>query len=339
MDAQAAVAVRPPATAALWRRARARLSRAQVHGRPLQRQSAGRHASRVLLAQHVRAGDAPALQPRGADAARGRARPSPADRARQGGQRTCRSSAATRYISAFGEGWGLYSEWLGLEVGFYTDPVQQLRPPDLRDVARRAARRRHRHARQGLDAPAVDRLPRGEHRAVDARVHDGDRSLHQLARTGARRTRSASSRSASCAPAPRRRSARSSTVRRFHDAVLANGSVPLPVLEQQIDAFIKEDRRAHARLPAAVASLSAFVPPGRLARPSTTPELPIRDPRNSRPRHSKCFTAGQTSCSGRVRPRATKIGRCCSYGMHSEHVAATHLPHVPEHRPCTAARC
>ena len=26
------------------------------------------------------------------------------------------------YISAFGEGWGLYSEWLGLEVGFYQDP-------------------------------------------------------------------------------------------------------------------------------------------------------------------------------------------------------------------------
>ncbi|GAB3002351.1 DUF885 domain-containing protein [Psychrosphaera aestuarii] len=26
------------------------------------------------------------------------------------------------YLSAFGEGWGLYSEWLGLEVGFYQDP-------------------------------------------------------------------------------------------------------------------------------------------------------------------------------------------------------------------------
>jgi uncharacterized protein (DUF885 family) len=26
------------------------------------------------------------------------------------------------YISAFGEGWGLYSEWLGKEMGFYTDP-------------------------------------------------------------------------------------------------------------------------------------------------------------------------------------------------------------------------
>ena len=32
-------------------------------------------------------------------------------------------------------------------------------------------------------------------------------------------------------------------VRRFHDAVLANGSVPMPVLEQVIDEFIKQAGR------------------------------------------------------------------------------------------------
>ena len=35
---------------------------------------------------------------------------------------TCPNFRRFSYISAFGEGWGLYSEWLGLEAGFYTDP-------------------------------------------------------------------------------------------------------------------------------------------------------------------------------------------------------------------------
>ena len=80
---EAALAVRPPAAAALRRGAGARLPGAQVHGRPVQRQPTRRQRAGLLLAQHLRARDASALQPRGADAARSRARPSPADRAGQ----------------------------------------------------------------------------------------------------------------------------------------------------------------------------------------------------------------------------------------------------------------
>jgi len=32
-------------------------------------------------------------------------------------------------------------------------------------------------------------------------------------------------------------------IREFHDAVLVNGSIPLPVLEEQIDRFIRESSR------------------------------------------------------------------------------------------------
>ena len=180
---EAAVAVRPTAAAAVRGGARARLPRAQVHGRSLQRQSSRRHRAGVLLAQHVRARDATALQPRGAHAARGRARASPADRARQRG---CRRAEVPPLLVHLG-----VRRRLGTVLGVARSrgrllhrPLQQLRSPDVCDVARRAARRRHWHARQGLDAPAVDRLPRRQHRAVAARVHDRDGSLHQLARTG-----------------------------------------------------------------------------------------------------------------------------------------------------------
>ena len=36
-------------------------------------------------------------------------------------------------------------------------------------------------------------------------------------------------------------------VRRFHDAVLQNGAVPLPVLERQIERFLEEEKARPAR--------------------------------------------------------------------------------------------
>ena len=92
---QAAVALRTAAAPALRRRAGARRHRAQVHGRALRRRAARRPRAGHLLGQHLRARDAAALRARGADAARGRARPPPADVARAGARRDCRSSAAT----------------------------------------------------------------------------------------------------------------------------------------------------------------------------------------------------------------------------------------------------
>ena len=82
---QAARALRPPAAPALRRRARARAPRAQVHraAATCQAPLGGTRAGHVL-GQHLRAREPAALRARGADAARGRARPPPADRAAAG---------------------------------------------------------------------------------------------------------------------------------------------------------------------------------------------------------------------------------------------------------------
>src|SRR3954466_15675452 len=60
-------------------------------------------------------------------------------------------------------------------------PLLPLRPAHLRDVARHPPGGRHRPARQGVDAPAGDRLLQGQFGPHRARDRDRDRPLHRLA--------------------------------------------------------------------------------------------------------------------------------------------------------------
>ena len=142
------------------------------------------------------------------------------------------------YISAFGEGWGLYSEWLGLEAGFYTDPYSNF--GRLTYAMWRAARLvvdTGMHVKGWTRQQSIDYLSSNTALSLHECTTETDRYISWPGQAlsykiGELKIRELRAR-AEQALGPK------FDRRRFHDAVLANGSVPLPVLEQQIDAFIK----------------------------------------------------------------------------------------------------
>jgi uncharacterized protein (DUF885 family) len=82
------------------------------------------------------------------------------------------------YHSAFGEGWGLYSERLGKEMGFYRDSYSEF------GVACGPAGRRHGYACVRLVAPARRGLPARKYGLERCRYRQGNRSVHHLASPG-----------------------------------------------------------------------------------------------------------------------------------------------------------
>ncbi|WP_115720369.1 DUF885 domain-containing protein [Gallaecimonas mangrovi] len=152
------------------------------------------------------------------------------------------------YISAFGEGWALYCEYLGEEAGFYQTPYEHF-------------------ARLIFDAWRAARL------VVDTGIHwDGwsreraqrymadntGLSLHNVQTETDRYItwpgQALSYKMGELTILRLRHKAEKALgdkfdIRRFHDAVLANGAVPLKVLEQQIDRFISEEK-ARTAMPA-----------------------------------------------------------------------------------------
>jgi uncharacterized protein (DUF885 family) len=141
------------------------------------------------------------------------------------------------YVDAFGEGWGLYSERLGLEAGFYTDPYNNFgrltyemwracrlvvdtglhawswsRDKAIEFMTARTALSRHEIETE------VDRYISWPGQALAYKM--GELKIRELR---ARAEKALGDRF---------------DVRAFHDAVLENGTVPLTILEERIDAFI-----------------------------------------------------------------------------------------------------
>ena len=89
-------------------------------------------------------------------------------------------------FSGYGEGWGLYTEWLGTIMGIYETPYEDF--GRLTYEMWRASPVGHRYGNPPVrvDPRAGDGLPARQRGARRARDHDRSRALHRMAGTGAR---------------------------------------------------------------------------------------------------------------------------------------------------------
>ncbi len=149
------------------------------------------------------------------------------------------------YVNAFGEGWGLYSEYLGREAGFYKDPYSNF--GRLTYEMWRACRLvvdTGMHGKNWTRDRALQYMAENTALSIHEVTTEIDRYIgwpgQALAyKMGELKIRELRKR-AEEALGPR------FDLRLFHDAVLQNGSVPLSVLEAQIDVFIEKSKAAPA---------------------------------------------------------------------------------------------
>ncbi|HEY8949087.1 MAG TPA: DUF885 family protein [Rhizomicrobium sp.] len=143
------------------------------------------------------------------------------------------------YISAYGEGWALYCEWLGDEMGMYETPYD--RYGMLGYQIWRAARLvvdTGIHSQGWTRQQAIDYMVKytslPEHEVeteVDRYITwPGQALSYYIGELTIRKARA----KAEAALGPR------FNIRAFHDTVLQLGSVPMPVLEARIDKFIAD---------------------------------------------------------------------------------------------------
>lgn len=144
------------------------------------------------------------------------------------------------YIEAFGEGWGLYAESLGRELGLYQTPPLQMGQliyemwRAVRLVVDTGIHHKGWTRQQAITffekntgksahdiAVEVDRYIAWPGQALAYKI--GQRKLQELRRRAEQKLGTAFD------------------VRRFHDAVLESGALPLPMIETRIDRFIANE--------------------------------------------------------------------------------------------------
>lgn len=150
------------------------------------------------------------------------------------------------YISAFGEGWGLYSEWLGLEAGIYSDAYSNF--GRLGYEMWRACRLvvdTGVHSKGWTRQQALDYL--GSHTALP--LHEVETEVDRYIswpgqalayKLGEIKIKELRRRSEAALGAR-------FDVRDFHDVVLGSGAVPLDVLEKNVNGWIERQQGTAAR--------------------------------------------------------------------------------------------
>lgn len=143
------------------------------------------------------------------------------------------------YFSGMGEGWGLYTEYLGEEMGIYRTPYERF--GRLSYEMWRAARlvidtgiHHSGWSRERATAYLADRTALSRHEVgteIDRYISwPGQALAYKLGEMTIRRMRTKAEGSLGD----------KFDIRKFHDVVLALGSVPLPVLGERIDKFIAD---------------------------------------------------------------------------------------------------
>ncbi len=143
------------------------------------------------------------------------------------------------YISAFGEGWALYAERLGTEMGIYETPYEEFGM--LSYQAWRASRlvvdtgiHAKGWTREQAQAYLMENTALSKHEVeteVDRYISwPGQALSYYLGQMAIQEARARAEKALGT----------KFDIRNFHDTVLQLGSVPLPVLQQRIDVFIAE---------------------------------------------------------------------------------------------------
>jgi uncharacterized protein (DUF885 family) len=143
----------------------------------------------------------------------------------------------TAYHAAFGEGWGLYAERLGLEAGFYTDPYSNFgRLTYEMWRANRLVVDTGIHAFGWSRQQAIDYLLANSALTRPEVVAEVDRYITwpgqaTAYKIGELKIRALRARAESSL-------GQDFDIRAFHDVVLGNGSVPIALLEEIVDEWI-----------------------------------------------------------------------------------------------------